>query len=154
MGIGSVNGDQSTNVIDVDAKRTGTEKNYSTPALSITELATWEIPKTTIPIDPKAISDWENKGQGIPILPTSPYSLIELAQRAAQLMEAHISHRRWFAVLGITYVLGKYRIYFSASGIESTIKKLTSKTETRRSQTNLRQCQINSLIEEVKTGTV
>jgi hypothetical protein len=135
-GIGGVNGDQTTNVIDVDAKRTGTDKNYSTPTLYIAELATWEIPKTTIPIDPKAVSDWENKGQGIPTLPTSPYSLIELAQRAAQLMEAHIEHRRWFTVLGITYVLERDQICFSASGIESTITKLTSKTETRRSQTN------------------
>jgi len=95
-GSGSVNGDQKqkSNVINVDANRTGTEKNYNTLALFIAEAATWEIPKATIPIDPKAVSDWENKGQGILKLLTSPCSLLELAERAAQLMEAHIAHHR------------------------------------------------------------
>src|SRR5271170_795393 len=116
--------------------RTGTEKNYTTLALFIADRATWEIPKTTIPIDPKAVSDWENKGQGISTLRTNACSLLELAQRAAQLMAAHIAQRRWFVSLGITYVVGRDLICLNASGIGSTVTKCICMTETRPSSTN------------------
>jgi len=53
-----------SNVIDVDAKGSNTGKDYSAPALFIAEMTTWAIPKTTIPIDPNAVSDWEDKGKG------------------------------------------------------------------------------------------
>lgn len=63
-GTRSVVADRS-GVIDVGAKGTYTGKDYSAPALFITEMTSWAIPKTTIPIDPNAVCDWEDKGKGI-----------------------------------------------------------------------------------------